>query len=252
MSKDYIDVQGIPVEDIHINEPEIMPDDIRIGDIRNAELLECPNEITRFIPKSELGNEICHICRVPLKNAYVPLENVSIGRRGIGRRVRRGGNVHRRSSSVFQLGCGHKFHSGCLLDHLNQTQTFVTLDTSGNQIEALVPITNIMDNAYHQGYLGTLCPNSSCNKRCYTGFVYMLIESFIGEEDERITTATGHEEYDTEAYCGTDLPPLQEDCCIIAGRKRKTKKLKKSKRTRKQTKKRKQKLKKTKRKNSKK
>tara|TARA_Y100001970_G_C14216611_1_gene850051 strand:+ start:212 stop:934 length:723 start_codon:yes stop_codon:yes gene_type:complete len=240
MSKDYIDVQGIPVVP-YVDDAEGMPD-IPIGTIENNRLEVCPPprdgvRVEGFVEKIFVQFSQCPICKNSLAGDYV-------GSRGIP-----GGNVKRRSNAIYELGCGHRFHAGCLLDYLTKTETFVTLDTSGNQTESRVPIDNIMMHAVSSREGGIACPHPTCNKICYTGNVIMTLEAFIGEENETITTAVGLIEMDSEEYTG--YPP-REDCCTIAGRKRKTKKLKKSKRTRKQTKKRKQKLKKTKRKNSKK
>tara|TARA_Y100000022_G_scaffold109500_1_gene94624 strand:+ start:3312 stop:4031 length:720 start_codon:yes stop_codon:yes gene_type:complete len=239
MSKDYIKVQGDPVAR-YLDNAEGMPD-IPIGTIRNDRLEDCPAE-GRFIEKIFVQNSQCPICKNPLAGPYA----VS--------RARPAGNVQRRSSAIYQLGCGHRFHAGCLLDHLNQTQTFVTIDANGNQTESRVPISNIMMHAVSSSEGGITCPHPTCNKICYTGDVIMTIEFFIGEERERVPP--GHydnvRQYDTREYTGSD-PPSEDACCPISGGKRKTKnKIKKKKRTKKKTKKIKKKLNKTKRKNSKK
>ena len=235
MSKDeYKYVKGIPVVPYVA---EGMPD-IPIRTIGNNRLEVCPAE-GRFIEKeSVVQNSQCPICKNSLAEDYV------------GSRGRPGGNVQRRSNAIYQLGCGHRFHAGCLLDYLTKTETFVTIDANGNQTESRVSIDNIMMYAVSSREGGIACPHPTCNKICYTGDMVMTLEAFIGEENETITTAVGLIEMDSEEYTG--YPP-REDCCTITGGKRKTKnKIKKKKRTKKKTKKIKKKLNKTKRKNSKK
>ena len=244
MSKyEYKYVEGIPVARYrYVNDAEGMRD-IPIGTIRNDRLEDCPAE-GRFIEKSSLENgSQCPICENPLAEDYV------------GSRGRRGGNVRRRSSAIYQLGCGHRFHAGCLLDYLTSTQTFVTIDANGNQTESSVPIDNIMTHAMEGREGGITCPDPTCYKICYTGHLIMTLEYFIGEEQERVPNGY-FEQYDTAEYTGS-VPPPEYVCypngCTVSGGKRKTKnKIKKKKRTKKKTKKIKKKLNKTKRKNSKK
>ena len=248
MSKDYIDVQGIPVVP-YVDDAEGMPD-IPIGTIGNNRLEVCPPprdgvRIEGFVQKRFVQFSQCPICKNSLAEDYV------------GSRGTRGGNVQRRSSAIYQLGCGHRFHAGCLLDYLTKTETFVTIDATGNQTESRVPIDNIMMHAISSREGGIACPHPNCNKICYTGDMIMTLEYFIGEEHERVPP--GHFDnvlqYDSAEYTGTDPP--EDACypngCTITGGKRKTKnKIKKKKKTKKKTKKRKKKLNKTKRKNSKK
>ena len=250
MSKyEYKYVEGIPVVPFvpSVDDAEGMPD-IPIGTIRNNRLEECPSE-GRFIEKRFVPNSQCPICKNPLAEDYV------------GSRGRRGGNVQRRSSAIYQLGCGHRFHAGCLLDYLTKTETFVTIDANGNQTESRVSIDNIMMHAVSSSEGGIRCPHPTCNKICYTGHLIMLIDYFIGEEHERVPPGPEDNvrQYDTAEYTGSDPPdpPSEDACypngCTLTGGKRKTKnKIKKKKRTKKKTKKIKKKLNKTKRKNSKK
>jgi hypothetical protein len=233
----------------YVESPAVVPsvddattlNDNVIRAIGHDRLEDCPAE-GMFIKKEFVQNSQCPICKNPLAGPYA----VS--------RARPAGNVQRRSSAIYQLGCGHRFHAGCLLDHLNQTQTFVTIDANGNQTESRVPISNIMMHAVSSSEGGITCPHPTCNKICYTGDVIMTIEFFIGEERERVPP--GHydnvRQYDTREYTGSD-PPAEDARCIVSGGKRKTKnKIKKKKQVKKKTKKRKKKLNKTKRKNSKK
>ena len=234
----------------YVESPAVVPsvddattlNDNVIRAIGHDRLEDCPAE-GMFIEKESVPNrQQCPICENPLAQDYV------------GSRGRQGGNVRRRSSAIYQLGCGHRFHAGCLLDYLTSTQTFVTIDANGNQTESRVPIDNIMLNAMSSREGGIACPHPTCNKICYTGIVAMTLEYFIGEEHERVPPGPEDSvrQYDSAEYCGSDPPP-EYVCCPISGGKRKTKnKIKKKKRTKKKTKKIKKKLNKTKRKNSKK
>lgn len=247
MSKDYIDVQGIPVVP-YIDDAEGMSD-IPVGNIRNTDLKNC-DDLGDFVKRSVIiRGEKCPICKKYLEQEYT-------GERGLSQ-----GNVQRRSSAIYMLGCGHAFHAGCLLDHLEGNETYVRLDQNNNQTLSRVPNNTIMNNAIHSGETGIICPEPTCNKRCYTADMYMTIEYFIGEEHERVPPGPIDivRQYDSAEYTGSDPPdPPPEDACLpngctVSGGKRKTKnKIKKKKRTKKKTKKRKQKLNKTKRKNSKK
>lgn len=245
MSKDYIHVQGVPVVR-YVDDAEGMPD-IPIGTYRNTELEDC-DDSGFFVKKRSVSfrSEKCSICGNYLGEEYG-------GSRGI-----EGGNVRRRSSAVYVLGCGHGFHAGCLLDHLDGNESYVTLYQDNNQTLSRVPNETIMTNAIRSGEEGMVCPYPNCNKRCYTSGMYMTIDYFIGAEHERVPP--GHfdnvRKYDSAEYTGSDPPP-EDACypngCTITGGKRKTKnKIKKKKQAKKKTKKRKQKLNKTKRKNSKK
>ena len=223
-----------------------MPD-IPIGTYRNTELEDC-DDSGFFVKKRSviIRGEKCSICGNYLGEEYG-------GSRGI-----EGGNVRRRSSAVYMLGCGHGFHAGCLLDHLDGNESYVTLYQDNNQTLSRVPNNTIMNNAIRSGEEGIVCPYPTCNKRCYTADMYMTIEYFIGEEHERLPPGPIDivRQYDSAEYTGSDPPP-EDACsptgCTITGGKRKTKnKIKKKKQAKKKTKKRKQKLNKTKRKNSKK
>lgn len=232
-------VEGTPVvPSVNAN---VMPDDNVIRAIGHDRLEDCPAE-GMFIEKESVQNSQCPICENPLAQDYV------------GSRGRRGGNVRRRSSAIYQLGCGHRFHAGCLLDHLDGIVTYGTLYQDNLEIRSREPNETIMDNAIRDGEEGMICPDPNCNKRCYTDSMYMTIQFFVGEEHNRVPP--GHydnvRKYDTAEYTGSE-PPLEDACCIVSGGKRKTKnKIKKKKRTKKKTKKIKKKLNKTKRKNSKK
>tara|TARA_B100000927_G_C16408653_1_gene446410 strand:- start:20 stop:787 length:768 start_codon:yes stop_codon:yes gene_type:complete len=255
MSKyEYKYVEGIPVAR-YVNDAEGITDDIPIGTIRNDRLEDCPAE-GRFIEKRFVQNSQCPICEKSLAEDYTGPKEEDREPRGIP-----GGNVRRRSSAIYQLGCGHRFHAGCLLDYLTSTQTFVTIDANGNQTESSVPFDNIMTHAMEGREGGITCPEPTCFKKCFTPHVDMLIDYFIGEESERVPPGPEDNvrQYDTAEYTGSDPPdpPSEDACypngCTLTGGKRKTKnKIKKKKRTKKKTKKIKKKLNKTKRKNSKK
>jgi len=229
-----------------VDDATVMDNDNDIIAIGHDRLEDCPAE-GMFIEKESVQNrQQCPICENPLAQDYV------------GSRGRRGGNVRRRSSAIYQLGCGHRFHAGCLLDHLDGIVTYGTLYQDNLEIRSNEPNETIMDNAIREGEEGMICPHPNCNKRCYTDSMYMTIQFFIGEERERVPP--GHPDnvrkYDSAEYTGSD-PPSEDAClpngCTASGGKRKTKnKIKKKKRTKKKTKKIKKKLNKTKRKNSKK
>ena len=252
MNKDYIVVQGIPVVP-YVYDAEGMPD-IPIGTIRNTELEDCDN-FGHFLRKGSviIRGEKCPLCETYLNKKYTgPKEEGRVPR------GREGGNVRRRASAIYMLGCGHAFHAGCLLDHLDWYEPNVRLDQDNNQTLSRVPMDTIMSNAISSGEEGMVCPNPNCNKRCYTADMHMTVEYFIGEEHERVPPGPEDNvrQYDTAEYTGSDPPP-EDACypngCTLTGGKRKTKnKIKKKKRTKKKTKKRKKKLNKTKRKNSKK
>ena len=241
MSKDdSINVTGIPVN-LYVDDAEVLPD-IPLGSYRNTILEDCPGS-GMFIEKGVVHVQFsrCPICKNSLAEDYR------------GPRGRRGRNVKRRSSAIYQLGCGHRFHAGCLLDYLDGYDSYENLS---NQTVARVPRQVIMDNAVISGEMGIICPEPTCFKRCYTTDVHMLLEYFIGEENE-ILPIGDLRQYDSAEYTGSDPPPEHALCsgasCTISGGKRKTKnKVKKKKQVKKQTKKKKQKGKKTRRKNSKK
>ena len=241
MSKDdSINVTGIPVN-LYVDDAEVLPV-IPLGSYRNTILEDCPGS-GMFIEKEEEVVQFsrCPICKNSLAEDYR------------GPRGTPGGNVKRRSSAIYQLGCGHRFHAGCLLDYLDGYDSYENLS---NQTVARVPRQVIMDNAVISGEMGIICPEPTCFKRCYTSDVHMLLEYFIGEENE-ILPIGDLRQYDSAEYTGSDPPPEHALCsgasCTISGGKRKTKnKVKKKKQVKKQTKKKKQKGKKTRRKNSKK
>lgn len=244
---DSINVTGIPVN-LYVDDARVIRDNLPIGTSRDTTTEDCYDSgyfITKRKPS--LIGEKCPICKNPLRKEYT------------GSRGRPGGNVQRRSSVVYALGCGHAFHAGCLLDYLEGDDSFVTLLNEGNnQRVARVPRQTIMSNEVLIGddTSGIICPEPTCFKRCFTAEVHMLLEYFIGEERERVPQGVIGQ-YDSIRYTGQDPPPEEVPCigasCNISGGKRKTKnKVKKKKQVKKQTKKKKQKGKKTKRKNSKK
>lgn len=242
------DIEGNPVVPFvpFVDDARVMRDGNDIIAIGHDRLEDCPAE-GMFIEKQfVVQNSQCPICENPLAEDYV------------GSRGRRGGNVRRRSSAIYQLGCGHRFHAGCLLDHLDGIVTYGTLYQDNLEIRSREPNETIMNNAVGEGEEGIICPDPNCNKICYTGDVFMTIQFFIGQERDRVPPGPYENvgQYDTAEYTGSD-PPSEDAClpngCTVSGGKRKTKnKIKKKKRTKKKTKKRKKKLNKTKRKNSKK
>ena len=222
-----------------VDDAEVLPD-IPLGRYRNTILEDCPGS-GMFIEKRVVQSSRCPICKNSLAEDYR------------GPRGRQRGNVKRRSSAIYQLGCGHRFHAGCLLDYLDGYDSYENLSY---QTVARVPRQVIMDNAVNSGEMGIICPEPTCFKRCYTTDVHMSLEYFIGEENE-ILPRGDLRQYDSAEYTGSDPPPEHALCsgasCAISGGKRKTKnKVKKKKQVKKQTKKKKQKGKKTRRKNSKK
>jgi len=265
MSKyEYKYVEGIPVVPFvpFVDDAEGITDDIPIGNIRNDRLEVCPSVdgvAEEFVQKRFVQNSQCPICEKSLAEDYTGPNDENIEPRGIP-----GGNVRRRSSAIYQLRCGHRFHAGCLLDYLNKMQQiFVTIDANGNQTDSRVPRQTMMSNTVElEGEAsGIICPEPTCFKKCFTPHVVMLIDYFIGEEHERVPPGPEDNvrQYDTAEYTGSDPPdpPSEDACypngCTLTGGKRKTKnKIKKKKRTKKKTKKIKKKLNKTKRKNSKK
>ena len=182
MSKDdSIYVKGIPVN-LYVDDAEVLPD-IPIGRYRNTILEDCPGS-GMFIEKRDVQSIRCPICKNSLAEDYR------------GPRGRQRGNVKRRSSAIYQLGCGHRFHAGCLLDYLDGYDSYENLSY---QTVARVPRQVIMDNAVNSGEMGIICPEPTCFKRCYTTDVHMSLEYFIGEENE-ILPRGDLRQYDSAEY----------------------------------------------------
>lgn len=211
-------VEGTPVNTI-VNDAEVLPD-IPLGRYRNTILEDCPGS-GMFIEKRDVQSIRCPICKNSLAEDYR------------GPRGRQRGNVKRRSSAIYQLGCGHRFHAGCLLDYLDGYDSYENLSY---QTVARVPRQVIMDNAVISGEMGIICPEPTCFKRCYTTDVHMSLEYFIGEENE-ILPRGDLRQYDSAEYTGSNPPPEHAVCsgasCTISGGKRKTKNKVKKKKTKK-------------------
>lgn len=242
---DIINVTGIPMN-LHVDDATVITDNFALGTSMDTDLEDCSAR-GEFIKKELVQFSWCPICKNSLAEDYrAPGERPE-------RNVER--NVKRRSSAVYALGCGHRFHSGCLLDHLEGYESHVTLlNEVNNQTVARVarvPRQTIMiDEVLRAGETsGIACPEPTCFKRCYTAQEHMLLEYFIGEENERVPRGD-LSQFDSSIYTGEDPPPEEIPCvgssCNISGGKRKTKnKVKKKKQVKKQTKKKKQKGKKT-------
>ena len=224
---DSINVTGIPVN-LYVDDARVIRDNLPIGRSRDTTTENCYDSgyfITKRNPS--LIGEKCPICKNSLREEYT------------GPRGEHGGNVQRRSSIVYALGCGHAFHAGCLLDHLEGYDSYVTLlNEDNNQTVARVPRQIIMNNAvYTEGETsGIICPEPTCFKKCFTAQDHMLIEYFIGEENERVPRGDTRQ-YDSAEYTGSDPPPEEVPCigasCNISGGKRKTKNKVKKKKTKK-------------------
>ncbi len=219
-------VKGTPV-DINVNDAKGLPD-IPIGTARNTDLEDCTDS-GMFIEKRSVQFSRCPICKFYLAEDYRGLRGTPVG------------NVQRRSSAIYQLGCGHRFHAGCLLDYLEGDQAYINgtyIVEDNNETGARVPRQTIMNNAiYTEGEgSGIICPEPTCFKRCFTAQDQMLLEYFIGEENERVPRGDLRQ-YDSAEYTGEDPPPEEVPCigasCTISGGKRKTKNKVKKKKTKK-------------------